>query len=391
MTDLNPREHMPIDTRAIERILRATATPPCCSLYLPTHRTAAHKELDRARYRNLVNELTKMTAERHGADRAAAILGPMQDLADQKAFWADTQDGLAVFAAPDLFEVFVLQRSVPERVFCSDSFHTKPLRRILQSADRFAVLGISRSHIRLFVGNRDRLDPVVLPPGVPRTLEDALGSDKTAPVTTVASHHAGPRSDGMFHGHGSHNDDVNRDTERFFRVIDKAVTEHFSAHNHLPLILVGLAEHHATYRGVSHNPHLLPEGIAGNPDVVDGDGLREKAWALMEPFYVKRLNGLIEKYGDHKAHAKGDDDVAAVAAAAVQGRVRTLLVDADLVLPGVLDRNSGEVTAVTQTMAGVDDLLDDIAEVVTSRGGEVVIVPSQKMPSSTGLAAIYGY
>jgi hypothetical protein len=71
--------------------------------------------------------------------------------------------------------------------------------------------------------------------------------------------------------------------------------------------------------------------------------------------------------------------------------VRTLLVDADVVLPGVLDRGTGEVTATTQTVAGVDDLLDDIAEEVTSRGGEVVIVPSRHMPSATGLAAIYGY
>jgi t-SNARE complex subunit (syntaxin) len=62
-----------------------------------------------------------------------------------------------------------------------------------------------------------------------------------------------------------------------------------------------------------------------------------------------------------------------------------------VVLPGVLDRETGAVTTVERTVAGVDDLLDDIAEVVTSRGGEVVIVPSQAMPSGTGLAAIYGY
>jgi hypothetical protein len=184
---------------------------------------------------------------------------------------------------------------------------------------------------------------------------------------------------------------VDHDTERFFRVVAKAVSEKFSHDNDLPLILVGLAEHHATFRAVSHNPHLHPDGIAVNPDAVDVETLRHRAWEIIGPYYVKRLAGLVERYGDHKAHGKGDDDVSAVAAAAVQGRVRTLLVDADVVLPGVLDRETGAVTTVERTVAGVDDLLDDIAEVVTSRGGEVVIVPSQEMPSGTGLAAIYGY
>jgi hypothetical protein len=74
-----------------------------------------------------------------------------------------------------------------------------------------------------------------------------------------------------------------------------------------------------------------------------------------------------------------------------QGRVRTLLIDADIVLPGRLDRSTGEIVTNVGTDAGVDDLLDDIAEEVVARGGEVVVVPTDKMPSHTGLAAIYGY
>lgn len=38
-----------------------------------------------------------------------------------------------------------------------------------------------------------------------------------------------------------------------------------------------------------------------------------------------------------------------------------------------------------------DDLIDDVAEAVTLTGGEVVVVPTERMPVGTGLAATYRY
>jgi hypothetical protein len=39
----------------------------------------------------------------------------------------------------------------------------------------------------------------------------------------------------------------------------------------------------------------------------------------------------------------------------------------------------------------VDDLLDDIAELALKMGGEVVVVPSDRMPGETGVAATYRF
>ncbi|NLJ52399.1 MAG: hypothetical protein GX342_09625, partial [Alcaligenaceae bacterium] len=38
-----------------------------------------------------------------------------------------------------------------------------------------------------------------------------------------------------------------------------------------------------------------------------------------------------------------------------------------------------------------EDVLDDLAEMVLRRGGEVKIIPSQYMPTDTGLASIYRF
>jgi hypothetical protein len=64
------------------------------------------------------------------------------------------------------------------RAIVADSFHIKPLLRVLQSADRFEVLVITREHVRLFHGNRYALDEVELDAAVPRSLTDALSSDE---------------------------------------------------------------------------------------------------------------------------------------------------------------------------------------------------------------------
>jgi hypothetical protein len=39
----------------------------------------------------------------------------------------------------------------------------------------------------------------------------------------------------------------------------------------------------------------------------------------------------------------------------------------------------------------LDDVLDDLGAVTLKMGGEVVIVPTERMPTETGIAAIYRY
>ena len=39
----------------------------------------------------------------------------------------------------------------------------------------------------------------------------------------------------------------------------------------------------------------------------------------------------------------------------------------------------------------VDDLLDDLSELAAKMGGQVVVVPADRMPTSSGIAAIYRF
>lgn len=360
--------------------------PPCLSLYQPTHRHHPDNQQNPLRFRNLLKTLEQTLRENYPAQDARPLLRPFEELAQERDFWNHTLDGLAVLAAPGVFRVYKLARPVPELAVVAESFHIKPLIRFLQSADRYHVLGVSREKISFFEGNRDALNEVELDPAVPRTPDEAArGEAKEFHLSAWASSAGAP---GVHYSEGSKSDIEENEATRFLRAVDRAILEHYSRPTRLPLILAALPENQSLFRKINRNPFLIPEGVDMHPDSMSLEALREHAWAAMEPHYRARLDGLVEMFGVAKSKELGDDDIERVAANAMGARVATLLAEANRHIPGRIKFETGEVDFGG---AAVDDLLDDLAELVLRNGGQVVIVPPERMPTETGIAAIYRF
>jgi hypothetical protein len=258
----------------------AIQEPPCVSIYLPTHRYHPDNQQDPIRFRNLLKESEKRLLQHYPEAKVTELLQNFQVLAHDEDFWNHRTDGLALLGSLERFQIFELQRPMPELVVVADSFHVKPLLRILQSADRFQILALNRHEARLFEGNRDVLDEVELADEVPATIERALGDEFSEPHLTVASYGgAGGRggdhgSPAIHHGHGQKKDEVEIDNQRFFRAIDQAILEHHSRPTGLPLMLAALPEHHGLFRKVSQNPFLMDAAIGLDSGDVATDHLR---------------------------------------------------------------------------------------------------------------------
>lgn len=367
--------------------------PPCLSLYQTTHRHHPDNQQDPIRFGNLVKALRGSLLQQLPKEEVRPLLEPFLALADDRDFWNHTLDGLAVLGAKGIFRVYKLQRPVAELVVVADSFHTKPLMRILQSADRYHVIGLNRQEIKLFEGNRDALDEIQLHQDVPRKLTDALGEELTDPHLTVASYGGvGGSQAPMHHGHGGKKAEVDIDAERFFRAIDRGILEHHSQPSGLPLILAALPEHHHMFHEISANPFLIDESIDIHPDALSSiDELRVRAWQLIEPRYLARLATLVEEFDNARSEGLGDDDIAQVARAVVGGRVATLLIEARREIPGRINTATGDIEFDDLAHPEVDDVLDDLGMLALKMGGEVVIIPTERMPTKTGIAAIYRY
>jgi hypothetical protein len=363
--------------------------PPCLSIYQPTHRHHPDNKQDLIRFRNLVKQLAQSLQREYSARDAGPLLEPFHRLAANHAFWNCTLNGLAALGGPSFFQTYRLQRTVPELAIVANSFHLKPLVRILQSADSYQILGVSREQISFFEGNRDALDKVQLDPAVPRTPREApRGEAKEFHVSTWTSSVGTP---GVHYSEGCKSDIVDNEATRFYRAVDRAILEQYSRPSRLSLLLAGLPENQSFFRALSHNPFLLPEPINYYPDDLSLDALRDQAWQVIEPHYLARLAGLIEMFGAAKARELGSDNLQQIAESAVVARVATLLIEADRQVPGRFDPVTGETQLSELANPDTGDLLDDIGELVLKNGGQVIVVPRERMPTQSGIAAIYRF
>lgn len=367
--------------------------PPCLSLYQTTHRYHPDNQQDPIRFKNLVKKLEESLLQKLSKEESAILLKPFLALADDRDFWNHTLDGLAVLGAKGIFRIYNLPRPVAELTIVADSFHTKPLLHVLQSSDRYHVLGLNRKEIKLYEGNRDSLHEIQIHQDVPRTLIDGLGEELTEPRHTVAAYGGtGGTQTAMHHGHGGKTAELDNDAEGFFRLVDQGILEHHSQPTGLPLILASLPEHHHRFYKISNNPLLLDEAIDIHPDALSSiEELRVRAWQVMEPRYLNKLEMLVEEYGNAESAGLGDDELRLVSKAVVEGRISTLLIEADREIPGRINPENGEIEFDDLTHPEVDDIMDDLGILVLKMGGQVVIVPTNKMPSKTGIAAIYRY
>jgi hypothetical protein len=376
---------------------------PCVSVLMPTERAFPASQQNRVVLRNLLRDAAA-AFEPSSAAHAEPLLAPLRALLDDDAFWAHPTDGLALYSAPGFWRALRTPVSMPSRLVVASTFHVKPLLRLLQNNERFQVLALNRSGLTLFEGDRHHLSEFDIPPQVPRTIEDALGAELTDPVNQPYSYNTGPaggaggqrhpggeKAGGAFHGMGGKADETDKDVERFFRVVDRAVFEQVSKPAGLPLVLAALPEYQTRFRRISHNPHLVPQGVAVNPDALAPEALGREASQALQPMFDQRIEQLRDRFGASLGARRADDRLQEVAVAAAAGRVACLLVEAERHVPGRLDAATGAFEPAELDDPQADDLLDDIAERVLRLGGEVVILPPEHMPSRTGLAAIYRY
>ena len=365
----------PLSAEYFQELL-ADQTPPCISLYMPTLPARPPAGENLRRFDNLVERASQQLRKAFSEADTVSLLGKFHQLREDELFWGQATASIAVFGSPTVFQVHRLQRPVAEFAEVADSFHLKPLIRAHQFTGRFEVLCLTQRNVRLLAGNQDKLEPVELR-NVPKSVAEALaegvdqramGDASTAPI-------------------GANDAEL----DRFFRAVDKALWANHSRQSGLPIIVCAVAEYHSPFQTISKNPNLLEEGIKLNPDALSMDRIREEAWKIIEPYYRRQIDRVLEEFGRARAAQQGSEDVREVAQAAAFARVGTLLVDGDKRIGGRLDPVNGRVEYGDLSQPELDDLLDDIAERVMKTGGQVLVMPAEQMPSDTGLAAIYRF
>lgn len=364
--------------------------PPIFSVYMPTHRTHPDNAQDARIFSKLVEQFDSVKTEYAKDPDIRRIFDEFDALATNYHFWQHTWEGLAVFATRNSFDVYRLRRSVQPLAIVADTAHTKPFLKYLQTKDRYHLLVLTTNTAQLYEGDRYQLDEVDLSQeGVPESMIEALDHELRDLHATLAAYHtATGEAWDVAQNHGLRKTDIDNDIEQFFRKVDQAVAAAYSNPSGLPLILAALPEHHHLFRRVSRNSNLLEDGIKTNASAMEAGELRKLAWQVFEPIYISRLDGIIGQYRHAASQALGADQIGAIVRDAYDRKVGALLLEENRIIPGRIIDRENVVFGAQDAGRPVDDILDDLAELVLEYGGEVWVIPRERMPSTTGAASI---
>ena len=363
---------------------------PLISLYQPTHKSFPDNKQDTIVFKNLLRVIETSLKQIATDDLTDSIMKPFYELKEDTAFWSNTSEGIAVLASQNKCIVFILHNPVKEFAVVANSFHIKPLIKAFQSTENHQLLGLSRENFTLYQGNRYGFEEIVVKKGTPRTMKEVLGDQLSESYLSHGSY-AGSGGPTMYHGHGDVKHEIDKDTEKYFRYVDSYVFENYSKTSKLPLILVSLTEYHSEFKRLSNNPYLLEEGINKSIDSLDLDEIQNRAGSIIEAINMEKIQKLAESYAESESKSLGSSDLEQVAKAAYESRVETILIEEDIIVPGKIEEKTGKVKLGDIDSPDCDDILDDLAELVLSGGGTVFVLPKEKMPGTTGIAAIFRY
>jgi Bacterial archaeo-eukaryotic release factor family 3 len=384
MADLLRPEHV--------RELIRYAVGPCVSVFLPTHRVTPDSGQDPIRLRNLLDEAEKqLVAAGLRAPVAREVLRPGRDLLGPGRFWSYQSDGLAVFLAPGWSRIFRLPEEFGELVVVADRFHVKPLLTLLAAGHRFYVLALSQNQVRLLEGTPHGVQEVELA-GVPQNLREALKYDDLEKELGLhVAGRGGPGARVVFHGHGAGGEVDKALLERFLRQVDDGLRQVLKTET-APLVLAAVDYEQAMFRQLTRYPHVIEQGIRGNPEQLRPAELHERAWTIVEPVFTRARQQAAQRYQEAAGRGQGAVwAVTEVVRAALQGQVDTLFVAVGEQRWGTADPQTLQVRIHDQPQPGDEDLLDRAAVHTLLTSGSVFAVPPQQVPGPGPAAALLRY
>ncbi len=361
----------------------------CVSIFMPTYRAGAESQQNQIRLRNLLREAEeKLVARGCRLQDAKSLLEPAQSLVGNVLFWRQQKDGLAIFAAAGIFRRYCLPAAFPELAVVDDRFHLKPLLPVLSSEGRFYILALSQNGVRILEGSAFSAAEVDLET-IPKNLADALQLDQPERQVRFRAGSAGGQGT-MISGHGADIEDSKDNILKYFRQVDKGLRD-FLKEERVPLILAGVEYLLPIYKEANTYPHLVGEGIPGNPKGMNVDQLYKAAWQIVKPTFAKAQTEAIAQYRQSSGTGLTSSRIEEILSAALHGRIAVLFVALDMQRFGTFDTERSEVRLHETMQPGDVDLLDFAALQTVLSGGKVYALAPDDVPDRLPLAAIFRY
>lgn len=376
------------------------AKAPYVSIYLPVQ----HKERTQRRdtwtadeFKDLAKEALRRLAEGYDDEAFAGLrerIDYLQDHPDDTV-WLNAGKGLAFLMSNAGVDVLNLDFAPEATVVVGDELYIKPLLRNFRYGMSYYLLLLNTDRFGLLRGDYHGVHYLPLLPSVHQELAemfDAYDGTEAALDYYSLEGHMSP-----YHDHKSRKEVSKEEAEKFFRHVNKVMSDDVAKVDPTPVILVTLPEHAALFRRLCTFDTLLPKGIEKDARTLSGETLRDDAVKIIDAKRQADLKKVIERYELDASKSKAIDDLVKVGEALAERNVDVLFVEMGKGLPGTFDATTGAITCDghrdpvdAKLIDPADpDVVDAMAQAALKQGATIYVLASDEMPTESGVAAIF--
>jgi hypothetical protein len=331
------------------KTLLADATGPKVSIFTQTHLHAPQNAGDKTAAENLIKTAKTDLAAKYQADEIAVIVAQLDEVLDG-IDWNHTQHGLALHISNSITQVHSLAHQPTARVVIADHFALSDLVRETTAHPSINLLLLSELPTRLFHGTADQLAEII--------------SDEFPMV------HEGPGGlEGLPTDFGQQTSIVRDENhKKFFRKVEQALRAHLKLHS-APLFVFGVERYLAFWQEVA--PQIALAGTkSGNYDDLTISELGKLVTPVVGE-YFDSTDDLVIAELDTAVSQKKLAVVTEITEMAANGQVAKLVLGYG---------NANQLPAV-----------EDIVWLTLLNGGDVVVLPIEKLKNFGEVSAIVRY
>ena len=368
------------------------------SIFLPTFVSAREARKNPIRLKNLITQVEDQMGETGmGKGEIESYLSPLMALVEDTTFWQDQSEGLALFLDANELRIFTLPKRFEDFSVVGEEFYITPLIPLYQGNGEYFLLYLDQKKPRIYQGSKyqlNRIDDLDLPDSLQEMLDKFYEFHKHSQFhskTSTPNPDLAMERGGTFFGHGG--DDIDEDAEirNYFHRFDEALMAYIGDED-IPLVLAGLGYLHPLYREANSYPNLVKEGIEKDVVQMSIEELHQITWEIVEDHYqmdVDQALGVYHNLADKDGETT--QEIAEIVPAAYFKRIHTLFLAEDSQIWGYFDQEENQVIIDEKKTPDNDDLLSMAAGKTLINGGNVLVLPRNKVPEQSKAAAILRY
>lgn len=392
-TNTRPAILLDVLTRETFQYLAEYTSSCCVTMYLPTHPGGmeVNERVDATAFKNKLQQITALLREKgHDQTFIEDLLKPGYDLYRDDELWYNLSPGLAVFISEGVFRYMKMPYSPTEKLLINTSFYVTPLLPVMMNVDSFYLLVLSYKQARLYRADAFGMAHVPVE-GLPRGVDDVVRLEEKDGKQLWRTGSSGAGGGANFHGTGEGRPDKKENLAMYFDEVDETLAATVLNQETAPLLLAGVDYLIPIYRSVAKYKPIWDEAITGNVENEDMDTLYRLAREKMEPHFDERHRKALEMYHNHSVTPMTSSVPADVIPAAHYARVWHLFVTKDEHIWGRFDEMDNKLVIHEEQEEGDECLIDKAVIRTILNGGEVHILPQERMPAKSKIAALMRY